>query len=575
MTRNDIVVKRNGLSEPIYSIEKEDGMYEVCTGTEEYILGKQVFTFEYEYQNVITVFVQKGTRVSNIGAGTKYTVRSENAKENSVWQELYWDTNGTGFKQSFESLTANLHFEHPENWTGDAWCYVGVEGSTNQSRCQITKNDDGVTFRTGRLSGGENLTFDVELKAGSFILPPPEESRTMIYLAVVIIGAMALITFFSVRAFNKAAPNRKHYKNTLVKPEYEPLENYDMHTLAEDFIGTHSNPSVATIIKMVTDGRIKLIKGEKKILGGYKWEIFIKSTDNIQRNEEIILKILNGGGAVYAGQTIKLKRYYGNSRLESLGRELEKYGRVHGHSKGLLVDDKIHTSSAVISTIMITICCIFLPIILALGSVEEKIEDVIMEVVDGGASNSESVEGGSERYYDGKLLVNYHECAVAIVVTVVLGVIINIFLRSNSGKYSKRTQKGLEVSRYMEGLKLYIKMAEAERLSFLQSVPGADVSPEGIVKLYEKLLPYAVFFGLEKTWLKEMNAFCELNHITTEAMNLNISDVALMSSFIRTIPTSTNFSSSGSSGGSSSSHSGGGGGGFSGGGGGGGGGGFR
>ena len=72
-----------------------------------------------------------------------------------------------------------------------------------------------------------------------------------------------------------------------------------------------------------------------------------------------------------------------------------------------------------------------------------------------------------------------------------------------------------------------------------------------------------------------MNNYCELNHLDSTSMGLNVSDVVMMSSFIRTIPQSTNFSSSGSSSGSSSSHSGGGGGGFSGGGGGGGGGGGR
>ena len=43
----------------------------------------------------------------------------------------------------------------------------------------------------------------------------------------------------------------------------------------------------------------------------------------------------------------------------------------------------------------------------------------------------------------------------------------------------------------------------------LQSVDGADRIVDGEnskVKLYEKLLPYAMIFGLEKTWLKELAA---------------------------------------------------------------------
>ena len=41
----------------------------------------------------------------------------------------------------------------------------------------------------------------------------------------------------------------------------------------------------------------------------------------------------------------------------------------------------------------------------------------------------------------------------------------------------------------------------------MQSVPGADISDKGIVKLYENLLPYAVIFSLESTWLAELEHY--------------------------------------------------------------------
>lgn len=84
LTRSDIVVKRNGIAEPIYSIEKGDGYYNVCTGTEEYVTGTQVYTFEYEFTKVVTEF--------------------------EGYQELYWDTNGNGSSQKFNKVTARVHF---------------------------------------------------------------------------------------------------------------------------------------------------------------------------------------------------------------------------------------------------------------------------------------------------------------------------------------------------------------------------------------------------------------------------------------------------------------------------------
>ncbi len=167
--------------------------------------------------------------------------------------------------------------------------------------------------------------------------------------------------------------------------------------------------------------------------------------------------------------------------------------------------------------------------------------------------------------------------SIIVIFTVI---IIRIILSSRTRKFSGRTMRGLEMSRYMDGLKLYIKMAEGERLKFLQSVPGAEVSEAGIVKLYEKLLPYAAIFGVEESWMKELEKYYRINEATeTDLFTSGITAVEL-SQVVRNAAVvaraSSTFSSSGSGisggGGSSSSFSGGGGGGFSGGGGGGGGG---
>lgn len=149
-----------------------------------------------------------------------------------------------------------------------------------------------------------------------------------------------------------------------------------------------------------------------------------------------------------------------------------------------------------------------------------------------------------------------------------------IILAKNTNKFLYRTKKGLQVSRYMDGLKLYIEMAEKDRLAFLQSVKGAEVSPEGVVKLYEKLLPYAAVLGLEKSWMQELEKYYKMAEV--EAPDWYTNEMAAYS-ILRVVNSASNavtyastYRSSG--GGSSSGFSGGGGGGFSGGGGGGGGG---
>lgn len=61
---------------------------------------------------------------------------------------------------------------------------------------------------------------------------------------------------------------------------------------------------------------------------------------------------------------------------------------------------------------------------------------------------------------------------------------------------------------HLDGLRQYMRLAEADRLRTLQSPLGAlglPAGPEGDavrLKLHERLLPYAVIFGMEREWTK-------------------------------------------------------------------------
>ena len=77
------------------------------------------------------------------------------------------------------------------------------------------------------------------------------------------------------------------------------------------------------------------------------------------------------------------------------------------------------------------------------------------------------------------------------------------------------TDEGLVLRRYLAGLKMYIGVAEAERLQMLQSPEGAEkvkintADERQLVKLYERILPYAVLFGQEKEWRKQLGKYYE------------------------------------------------------------------
>ena len=526
LTRANIKVTRNGMTEPIYSIEKGSGYYNVCTGTDEYVLGKQVYGFEYEFDKVVMDF--------------------------GDYQELYWDTNGNGATQRFDRVTARVHLADMDWWTGESWCYVGRYGESGQDRCKTIKLEDGVEFTATKLNAYENLTFDMELKPGGFVVPEPEKNYAYVWILVVLIAICVVAILLAVRKFMKTREKARYYKGLFVKPEYQPNAEYSLPEMAEIYIGKKKDVKVAMLLELVVKRKIELVKGEKK-----KWNINVKNLDGVEAEYVDLLAILNGGAQVKVGDMIELKSHTASSKLVALKKAMEKKVVDDLEKDGLATNKWRYgvKSGGFWNAAALTI--VIAPVMIMLGV-------FMLSVLDGAL--------GLDGTYGGIMVFAGYFYQVAFVV-IVATVLIVVWILGEAKKYEAYTMKGLEMSCYMEGLKLYIGMAEAERMKMLQSVKGADTSAEGIVKLYEKLLPYAAVFGLEESWMNEMKEYCKVEEIAepdylmTGIAAAELSRTIHMASDIAR--TATVMSSSG--GGMSSGFSGGGGGGFSGGGGGGGG----
>ena len=100
----------------------------------------------------------------------------------------------------------------------------------------------------------------------------------------------------------------------------------------------------------------------------------------------------------------------------------------------------------------------------------------------------------------------------------------------------------------------------------MQSLGDVASDPKLLVTLYERVLPYAVLFGQEKEWNKQLGAYYETAgnspdwYIGQSAFNAAVFSSA-MSSFSQASASSYSSSGSGSSGGGFSGGGGGGGGG--------------
>ena len=537
---SNIKLLRNGESEPIYSIEKMNDYYRVCTGTEEYVLGRQVYTFEYEFTKVVTDFQD--------------------------YQELYWDTNGNGWWQKFNKVTARVHFDSDilSAYTGESWCYVGSYGESGKERCKIKQTNDGAEFVAEDLTRYENLTFDMEIKPGTFMVPAPSRNYALVVLTILTLGLAVLCLMPTFKRFAKSRTLKHYYEDLFEKPEYQPHPKYDLAEMTELYFGKKKDVRVGMILDLIVRRKISIIREDGLLKD--KWKIRLNNLDGISMEETYLLEILNGGDLPEVGEEFKLKTHKADSSLVSLGNKFEKGILTKLKSDGLVTKGYtlgINRGSTFGN--MILSLTIYVPMLMMIGvMIYGFLEDML-----------------GLRGFHGILVFEKGFIpteAFIIVAAVMIGTIMNV----SAKKYLYYQKVGLDAAKYMDGLQLYIRMAEADRLKFLQSVEGADVSVDGIVKLYEKLLPYAAIFGLEESWMKELKDYCKLEEVAEPDWLMTGITASQISSFSRSAAgvtrSSTTMSSSGgiAGGGSSSSgFSGGGGGGFSGGGGGGGGGGGR
>ena len=522
----------------------DDGYYVVYLGdADTYLHGTHTYELEYEFQHVITTF----------------------SDQNHSWQELYWDTNGNDWQQSFGEVTARVHFADPDlaaAFTGQAWCYVGRYGSNNQQRCTTTTLSDGLSFTATNLTAGENLTFDLEFAPDTFVIPAPAaDYRPLIVLIAEAIVLIAL-SLYLVSLYRRVQDKRTAYRDTFIKPEYAPPRGFKVADLAENYLHSSQlgSSSVATLLEMAVHHQVTLIQHQTDGFLSRKqntWTVKINSLD-LTAAEVTTLKILAGStNPLIRGQEITIKSHRATSSLIQLGRDFHRFTRDHLRALGCL-----ETSNQLSSTKepKIKNPCTTLSLLLVawffLGSI--------------GFALFSNTATPYHPVYPGEWI--FIPIFALFLLVFFVGLVSTIKLHP----YFTHTIKGLQYSRYLDGLKLYIKMAEADRLQFLQSVQGADTSPAGVVKLYEKLLPYAVLFRLEASWLQELAHYYEQPDLTPPTWYVGVGVFSAhefsraITAASRSIGTAATHSTASSS---SSGSSGGGGGGFSGGGGGGGGGG--
>lgn len=539
--RIESVTDAAGTPRPFEVAEDEAGEFLLVTiAADDFVHGEQTYVIRYRQQNV--------------------TLQPDDAPID----EFYWDVNGTGWAQPFGRVRAEVRMSEDvgAGFNGDTACYRGWTGSATP--CESLATTDAsppvVLAEAAALGPYENLTIAIGFDAGTF--EPRDESFLASPAAIAggvaaVLAGLALASAIVLRTMRW----RNHPGRGTIIAQYEPPEGVSA-MVAADLAGHPEKGVTATILERAVEGELRVVETGRK-----KYAVEFVGGEPGDAHARSIVSALFRGDPV-PGATRQLK-----SSDTALGRRLLSIRQ--SVTKGVVQAGLRRRPDPGIR------------LLLAVGAIGAATLSVVLGVV--------ALDDRRGGVWPALLFIGAIIAAISTVIVV--------------AAVRPLTERGREVRDHLEGLRLYIRLAEADRLRVLQSPSGAlrverpvaasvaSAAPAGsatatatdaatatavaaataaldpaiVLKLNERLLPYAVLFGLEREWSRELAALYEARgedptwYAGRDGFNAGAFSVAVSSfstaSSSSWSGSSSSSSSSGSSGGGSSGGGGGGGGG--------------
>lgn len=494
------VTDENGDARPVET-DSDDGTLGILTRGAEYLHGRNTFVFTYDVENVVWDFDDTGL-------------------------EFYWDVNGTDWAQPFREVTATLHLDPSlvESLSGSQSCYVGASGETR--RCaDLTVSADGTTVSASSrdLAPHETLTLAVGFDAGAF------ETFDTGYLASPFGWLQAGSLAALVGATGWALRNRRRSLGDepgrpTVIAEYEPPRDIDALESAV-LLGKTSAAVPAEVLEQAIVGSIRILDGEPGRWGKGKLRAELVDPDRADENGRMLLRALFPQlrpGEVYSfGSSDTRLSSTAQGILKSAGERLTSLGMYRPVRPGTRGWPIAIWAVAAVLTILFGILAL-------LGFVHPALP------------------------------------VIGIVVAASSFFVVLIALAR-----TPLSATGAETRDHLRGVEQFIRWAEADRIRALQSPSGAERvaidtdDPRQMLRLYERLLPYAVVFGQEKQWAQHLTALYAAAGVTAPVWYAGTGgfDASSFAAGIGTLSSSAASSSSASGGSSGGGAAGGGGGG--------------
>ena len=384
--------------------------------------------------------------------------------EDTAADEFYWDINGTGWQQPFGTVTATVKLDDSlaNALSGARDCYRGAFGEANP--CEIIGGGTEFTAEATGLAPEENMSIAIGFTPGTFAAAPtppvPFLQRVPLLLwAGPVSLAAALATFITALVRGRTSRTGR-----AIIAQYEPPQGVNAATAAELW-RARKKGMTATLLDLAVRRKIRLLRDEPMNRYGVE---SIDATELDATESWVYERLFDGRRATSVDPGTREWFTQKSTKLGDTASSLSQRVRLEMKKQGLV---RSVSGAAIAWVIAFTVLSLTLPLI-------------------------HSIVFGQ-----------------FVMMTLLLAVGINVLVWTLFGmiaaltKGRRLTREGALLLDHLKGLREYIRLAEADRIRVLQSVSGVEVDEQFIVRVYERLLPYAVIFGFEKEWQGELERY--------------------------------------------------------------------
>ena len=388
--------------------------------------------------------------------------------DNTGRDEFYWDVIGNEWRVPMENVRVSVKLDESLQAArrGEVFCYVGKQGS--RERCNVSDDKSEIVTNVSRLNRREGITMAVGFTSGTFTgyQETLSEKLIKIWATVQTIASSLAVILMLLLVWRYRRLFGRYSELKPIPPEYLPPNQASVMTSAYilknyEVMAIKGSAKVAQLLDLAVRHYIKLYEVRKaSFLRSAQYEIeIVKDLKELRPEESEIVRDMFGSSMPKPGQRLNLKKLQNNLSYAARTRDDDTNLKNLARGKYALCEQTL-ANKRIVQRWALWVCAV------------------------------------------GVLLLSPMLLLVAGIV----------FALSFGWSL---TDEGLALRRYLAGLKMYIGVSEAERLQMLQSPEGAekvkvDASDEKqLVKLYERVLPYAVLFGQEKKWSAQLGQYYE------------------------------------------------------------------